>query len=541
MFSSRNLFVRIGAKRFVTNLRKRESCPAELCLGPCKHRALKIRLERAFSTSNSRSVAFLHEAAFINNELVQAANGESFQVVNPVNDEVIGSVPDMGVEDTEKAIAAASNAFHSWRERTAKERSQLLKNWFRLLNENTEALAQLMTLEQGKPLAESRGEMAYSNGFIEWFAEEGRRVYGDLVPSPFTTKRLMQFKQPVGVCGLITPWNFPAAMITRKAGAALAAGCTTVVKPAEDTPFSAIALGILAKEAGIPAGVFNVVTASRNKTPDVGKLLCEHPSVRKISFTGSTEVGKTLMRQCADGVKRVSLELGGNAPFIVFDSADLDLAVQGAMGSKFRNSGQTCICSNRFLVHASVHDAFVEKLNIAMSGIRLGNGMDPGVTQGPLINARAVDKIDSLVKDALLKEASLVCGGAVSDHGTNFYLPTLLTDVNLEMDIAHNEIFGPVVSVMKFHSEEEAVAIANATPFGLAGYFFSRDLPQIFRVASRLEYGMLGVNEGLLSCAEGSFGGVKESGLGKESGKYGIDEYLDVKYVCLGGMDGGVC
>jgi len=447
----------------------------------------------------------------------------------------------MGVADTEKAITAAAQSFVTWRETTAKERSQLLKNWYRLLNENAEPLAKLMTLEQGKPLAEARGELAYSNGFIEWFAEEGRRVYGDIVPSPFSTKRILHFKQPVGVCGLITPWNFPAAMITRKAGAALAAGCTVVVKPGEDTPYSAIALGVLSKEAGIPAGVFNVVTASREKTPSVGQLLCEHPIVRKISFTGSTEVGKTLMRQCAGGVKRISLELGGNAPFIVFESANLDDAVNGAMGSKFRNSGQTCICSNRFLVHAAVHDAFVEKLSAAMSSIRIGNGMEPGVTQGPMINTRAVEKIQNLVKDAVDKNASLVCGGSVSDHGNNFYLPTLLANVDNQMEIAHTEIFGPVVSVMKFYSEEEAVAIANATPFGLAGYFYSRDLPQIFRVASRLDYGMVGVNEGLLSCAEGSFGGLKQSGLGKESSKYGIEEYVDVKYVCLGGMDGGVC
>lgn len=517
---------RRSSKRLVTNLINIEAFALQ---------------SRNFATSNPSMVAFLREAAFVNNELVQAASGEKFTVVNPVNSEVIGSVPNFSVDDTEKAITAASSAFTTWRETTAKERSQLLKNWYQLLNQNAETLAQLMTLEQGKPLAESRGEMAYSNAFIEWFAEEGRRVYGDIVPSPFASKRILHFKQPVGVCGLITPWNFPAAMITRKAGAAIAAGCTVVVKPAEDTPYSAIALGVLAKEAGIPAGVFNVVTASRDNTPDVGKLLCEHPVVRKISFTGSTDVGKTLMRQCSNGVKRVSLELGGNAPFIVFETADLDAAVQGAMGSKFRNSGQTCVCSNRFLVHESVHDAFIEKLNQAMSGITLGNGMDPGVTQGPLINARAVEKIDGLVKDALMKEATLICGGAVSDHGNNFYLPTLLTNVNLQMEIAHNEIFGPVVSVMKFHSEEEAVAIANATAFGLAGYFYSRDLPQIFRVASRLEYGMVGVNEGLFSCAEGSFQGIKESGLGKESSKYGIDEYLDVKYVCLGGMDGGVC
>jgi len=509
---------------------------AKPALSLCKHFQ-----GRSLSTSPPAFVPFLYEAAFINNELVQASDGATFPVVNPANGDVIGVVPDMGVADTEKAITAAAQSFVTWRETTAKERSQLLKNWYRLLNENAEPLAKLMTLEQGKPLAEARGELAYSNGFIEWFAEEGRRVYGDIVPSPFSTKRILHFKQPVGVCGLITPWNFPAAMITRKAGAALAAGCTVVVKPGEDTPYSAIALGVLAKEAGIPAGVFNVVTASREKTPSVGQLLCEHPIVRKISFTGSTEVGKTLMRQCAGGVKRISLELGGNAPFIVFESANLDDAVNGAMGSKFRNSGQTCICSNRFLVHAAVHDAFVEKLSAAMSSIRIGNGMEPGVTQGPMINTRAVEKIQNLVKDAVDKNASLVCGGSVSDHGNNFYLPTLLANVDSQMEIAHTEIFGPVVSVMKFHSEEEAVAIANATPFGLAGYFYSRDLPQIFRVASRLDYGMVGVNEGLLSCAEGSFGGLKQSGLGKESSKYGIEEYVDVKYVCLGGMDGGVC
>jgi len=480
-------------------------------------------------------------SAFINGQFVQAKSGATFEVVDPATQSVLGNVPDCGIEDVQIAIDAAAEAFKTWRETPARDRSNLLKKLFHLMKENAEDLARLMTMEQGKPLAEAKGEIGFSASFVEWFAEEGRRVYGDIVASPFPSKRMLHLKQPVGVCGLITPWNFPSAMITRKAAAALAAGCTVVIKPSEETPFSALAIARLVSDAGFPAGVFNVVTCSRGSAPEVGLKLCEDPRVRKLSFTGSTVVGKQLMAQCAQGVKKISLELGGNAPFIVFASANMDDVIKGATASKWRNAGQTCITSNRFLVDAKIHDEFVKRLNQSMDAIQLGNGLNPYVNQGPLINRRGVEKVDRLVKDAVDRGAYLHRGGAFSDHGINYYEPTLISEVSTEMSIAHEEIFGPVASILKFETEEQAVEIANATSYGLAGYFFSQDMAQIWRVASRLDFGMVGVNEGALSTAESSFGGLKESGIGKESSKYGIDEYLDVKYVCLGGMNGGVC
>jgi len=487
------------------------------------------------------AVSFLMESAFINGEFVAAKSGEKLEVVNPATEALLGHVPDMGAEDVNDAVDAAQNAFKTWRETPARDRTNLLKKLFHLMKENAEDLARLMTMEQGKPLSEARGEVGFSASFVEWFAEEGRRVNGDIVASPFRSKRMLHFKQPVGVCGLITPWNFPSAMITRKAAAALAAGCTVVVKPSEETPYSALAIARLVSDAGFPPGVFNIVTCSRARAPEVGLALCQDPRVKKISFTGSTVVGKKLMEQCATGVKKISLELGGNAPFIVFPSADMDAVIQGATASKWRNAGQTCITSNRFLVHSSIHDEFVRRLEQTMDAITLGDGLNSGVNQGPLINKRGVDKVDRLVKDAIKNGATLHRGGSISAHGDNFYEPTLISDVSTEMSIAQEEIFGPVAAIYKFETEDEVVEIANSTPYGLAGYFFSRDLAQIWRVASRLDFGMLGVNEGALSVPEASFGGLKESGFGKESSKYGIDEYLDVKYVCLGGMSGGVC
>lgn len=486
-------------------------------------------------------VPFLIESAFIKGEFVGAESGATFEVMDPSTGELLGRVADTGAADVKAAIDAASAAFVQWRETPARDRSDLLKKLFHLMKANAADLARLMTLEQGKPLAEAQGEISFSASFVEWFAEEGRRIYGDVVASPFPSKRMLHLKQPVGVCGLITPWNFPSAMITRKAAAALAAGCTVVVKPSEETPFSALAIARLVSEAGFPAGVFNVVPCSRARASEVGRKLCTDPRVRKISFTGSTAVGKKLMELCAEGVKKISLELGGNAPFIVFASANMDDVIRGATASKWRNAGQTCITSNRFLVEGKIHDEFVKRLNQSMDKIHLGNGLNPYVTQGPLINKRGVEKVERLVKDAVEKGAYLHRGGAISSHGVNYYEPTLLSDVSTTMSIADEEIFGPVASVFKFETEEQAIRIANATPYGLAGYFFSQDMAQIWRVASRLDFGMIGVNEGGLSTAESSFGGLKESGIGKESSKYGIDEYVDVKYVCLGGMSGGVC
>uniref|UniRef100_A0A3P8ZTE6 Succinate-semialdehyde dehydrogenase n=1 Tax=Esox lucius TaxID=8010 RepID=A0A3P8ZTE6_ESOLU len=470
---------------------------------------------------------------YVNGQWINVAS--TFPVLDPATGEEIAKVADCGPTEAKLAVDAAYKAFYSWKQYTAKERSVLLRKWYDLLTLNKEDLAKLITFECGKPMKESLGEIAYAASFLEWFSEEARRVYGDVVPSATKDRKILLMKQPVGVASIITPWNFPSAMITRKVGAALAAGCTVVVKPAEDTPLSALALAELAGQAGIPAGVFNVVPCSREKTPSVGTILCTDPLVRKVSFTGSTSTGKILLKQAADTVKRVSMELGGHAPFIVFDSADLDKAVAGAMNSKFRNSGQTCVCSNRFLVQSGIHDRFVEKLGKAMdTELRLGHGADPNTTQGPLINVRAAEKVEHQVQDAVSQGAKVLRGGKRLDG--SFHQPTLLTDVTTHMLCTKEETFGPLLPVIRFNTEEEALAIANASDVGLAGYFFSQDVSQIWRVTENLEVGMVGVNEGLLSTPEASFGGVKQSGIGREGSKYGVDEYLDVKYMCFGGL-----
>ncbi|XP_043921682.1 succinate-semialdehyde dehydrogenase, mitochondrial [Protopterus annectens] len=461
----------------------------------------------------------------------------TFPVLDPSSGRELLSVSDFGVQETREAVRSAHTAFQSWRVTLAKERSVLLRKWSELMMQNKEDLAKLITAENGKPLKESLGEVVYAASFLEWFSEEARRVYGDFIPSPAKNKRILAVKQPVGVATIITPWNFPSAMITRKVGAALAAGCTVVVKPAEDTPLSALALAELADQAGIPGGVYNVTPCSRQKTPTVGEVLCTDPLVAKISFTGSTATGKVLLKHAADTVKRVSMELGGHAPLIVFDSANLDQAVAGAVASKFRNSGQTCVCSNRLLVQKGIHDAFVQKLAAAMNKeLFVGSGFDERTTQGPLINERAVEKVEKQIQDAVARGARVVCGGKRHSLGGTFFQPTLLSDVTTDMMCTQEETFGPVAPVIKFDSEEEAIAIANSVNVGLAGYFFSQDPAQIWRVAEQLEVGMVGVNEGIVSSAEAPFGGVKQSGIGREGSKYGIDEYLEIKYICYGGL-----
>ncbi|WP_155247826.1 NAD-dependent succinate-semialdehyde dehydrogenase [Variovorax paradoxus] len=481
-----------------------------------------------------KDMALLKRLAFIGGEWVAARGGASHEVRNPANGEMIAAVPDMDVADTDRAVAAAQAALPAWRARPAKERSALLRRWHDLVLGAEQDLALLMTLEQGKSLAEALGEVRYGASFIEWFAEEGKRAYGDLIPAPTVDRRLMVMKQGVGVTAAITPWNFPIAMITRKVAPALAAGCTSVVKPAEATPLSALALAELAQRAGIPAGVLNVVTTARPVL--VGGALTASAIVRKLSFTGSTPVGKLLMAQCAATVKRVSMELGGNAPFIVFDDADLDLAVQGAIASKYRNAGQTCVCANRFLVHEAVFDAFAERLVRAVEQLKVGAGVEPGVHIGPLIDRRALAKVSRLVDEARSQGARVLAGGAVHALGGNFYTPTVLADVTSEMAVVREEIFGPVAPLMRFASDDEAVQLANDTPFGLAAYFYTRDVRRAWRVAERLEYGMVGVNEGLISNEVAPFGGIKESGVGREGSKYGLDEYLETKYVCHGGV-----
>uniref|UniRef100_H3CIK1 Succinate-semialdehyde dehydrogenase n=1 Tax=Tetraodon nigroviridis TaxID=99883 RepID=H3CIK1_TETNG len=458
-----------------------------------------------------------------------------FPVLDPGSGHEIARVSNCGPDEARTAVAAAHEAFQSWKWTTAKERSDLLRRWSDLMLLHRDELARLITFECGKPTREAVGEVAYAASFLDWFSGEARRVDGDIIASPSRGRRLLLLKQPVGVAAIITPWNFPSAMITRKVGAALAAGCTTVVKPAEDTPLSALALAELAEQAGIPSGVFNVVPCSRANTPSVGEVLCTHPLVAKISFTGSTATGKLLLKMAADTVKRVSMELGGHAPFIVFDSADVDKAVGGAMASKFRNSGQTCICSNRFLVQSGIHDRFVEKLGEAMEAeLRMGHGSEPDTTQGPLINSRAAEKVALQISDALSQGAKLLKGGKRVQG--SFVEPTLLADVTADMLCMQEETFGPLVPVLRFTSEEEALAIANASNFGLAGYFFSQDVSQIWRVAEAMEVGIVGVNEGVVSAAEAPFGGTKQSGLGSEGSKYGINEYLEMKYVCMGGL-----
>ena len=457
-----------------------------------------------------------------------------FAVTDPATGTEIGQVPNLGATAAEQAVAAAHAAWPAWRAKTGKERAAVLRRWYDLIMAAADDLAAIMTAEQGKPLAEARGEVMYGASFIEWFAEEAKRVNGDVLASPAADKKMLVLKQPIGVCASITPWNFPIAMITRKVAPALAAGCTIVVKPAEQTPLSALALAVLAERAGIPKGVFNIVTADAEQSIAVGKVLCNSPLVRHLSFTGSTPVGRILMQQCAPTVKKIALELGGHAPFIVFDDADLDAAVEGAVASKYRNAGQTCVCTNRFYVHASIYDAFVDKLATASSAIRVGNGFEAGISQGPLIDDQAVEKVTQHIADARAKGARVVAGGKVMSG--RFVEPTVLADVTPDMLISREETFGPVAAISKFTAESDAVAMANDTEFGLASYFYSRDIGRIWRVSEALEYGMVGVNTGMISNEVAPFGGVKQSGLGREGSKYGIDEYLEMKYLCLGGM-----
>jgi succinate-semialdehyde dehydrogenase/glutarate-semialdehyde dehydrogenase len=473
--------------------------------------------------------------AYIDGAWVGADDGATHAVRNPASGAEIARVPDQGGAETERAIAAAAAALPAWRGRSAKERAVLLRRWYELIMANQEDLALLMPVDQGEPLAEARGEVAYGASFVEWFAEEARRTYGEVIPSPANDRRLLAIKQPVGVTAAITPWNFPIAMITRKVAPALAAGCTSVVKPAEATPLSALALAELAGRAGIPAGVLNIVTTARPAV--VGAVLTASPVVRKLSFTGSTAVGKQLMAQCAATVKRISLELGGNAPFIVFDDADVDAAVRGALASKYRNAGQTCVCANRLLVQDGIYEAFATKLAAAVAALKVDDGLAAGAQIGPLINPAAVRKVEALVADAVAKGAKVILGGGRHARGGNFFAPTILTDVTATMAMAQEEIFGPVAPLFRFRTDEEAVRMANDTRYGLAAYFYSRDVGRVWRIAEQLEYGMVGINEGIISTEVAPFGGVKESGLGREGSHVGIDEYLELKYLCLGGLD----
>ncbi|CDZ95051.1 NADP-dependent succinate-semialdehyde dehydrogenase [Pseudomonas saudiphocaensis] len=475
--------------------------------------------------------SLFRQQAYIDGAWLDADGGQTIEVSNPASGEVLGSVPKMGAAETRRAIEAAERALPAWRDLTAKERSQTLRRWYELILENQEDLARLMTLEQGKPLTESRGEIAYAASFIEWFAEEAKRIYGDTIPGHQKDKRIIVIKQPIGVTAAITPWNFPSAMITRKAGPALAAGCTMVVKPASQTPFSALALAELAERAGIPKGVFSVVTGSAG---DIGSELTSNPVVRKITFTGSTEIGAKLMEQCAPGIKKVSLELGGNAPFLVFDDADLDEAVKGAMQSKYRNAGQTCVCVNRIYVQEGVYKAFAEKFQAAVEKLKIGNGLDDGVDVGPLIDDRAAAKVREHIEDAVSQGAQVVTGGKAHSLGGSYFEPTLLIDVPHTAKVAKEETFGPLAPLFRFKDEAEGIALANDTEFGLAAYFYARDLGRVFRVAEALESGMVGVNTGMISTEVAPFGGVKSSGLGREGSKYGIEDYLEIKYICLG-------
>ncbi len=468
------------------------------------------------------------QQAFINGEWLDADSGQTIKVTNPATGEVIGTVPKMGAAETRRAIEAADKALPAWRALTAKERSNKLRRWFELMIENQDDLARLMTTEQGKPLAEAKGEIAYAASFIEWFAEEAKRVYGDTIPGHQPDKRLIVIKQPIGVTAAITPWNFPAAMITRKAGPALAAGCTMVLKPASQTPYSALALVELATRAGIPAGVLSVVTGSAG---EVGGELTGNSLVRKLSFTGSTEIGRQLMEECAKDIKKVSLELGGNAPFIVFDDADLDKAVEGAIISKYRNNGQTCVCANRIYVQDGVYDAFAQKLAAAVAKLKIGNGLEEGTTTGPLIDGKAVAKVQEHIEDAVGKGAKVLSGGKLIEG--NFFEPTILVDVPKTAAVAKEETFGPLAPLFRFKDEAEVIAMSNDTEFGLASYFYARDMSRVFRVAEALEYGMVGINTGLISNEVAPFGGIKASGLGREGSKYGIEDYLEIKYLCL--------
>jgi succinate-semialdehyde dehydrogenase/glutarate-semialdehyde dehydrogenase len=476
---------------------------------------------------------WLREANLIGGAWVGADGGATLTVTNPATGEVLGTVPDVGRAEVARAIASAEAAFPAWAAKTANERATILLKLANLIRANVDALGELLTLEQGKPLAEAKGEVLGSAGYVQWFAEEARRVYGDTIPSPWADRRIIVQKEPVGVVAAITPWNFPSSMISRKLGAALAAGCTAVIKPAELTPYSGIAWGMLAEEAGVPAGVVNIVTG---RPAPIGDEFLENPAVRKITFTGSTAVGRMLAGRGAERLKRVSMELGGNAPLIVFDDADLDRAVAGAVASKFRNSGQTCVCTNRFIVQAGIYDAFAEKFAAAVAALKVGNGLEAGTVQGPLIEEKAVAKVESFVADALAKGGRVTVGGRRHALGHGFFEPTVIRDATTDMKFAQDEIFGPVAPLFRFETEEEAVAIANGSPYGLAGYFYTRDLGRAFRLAEKLKFGQIGINESVLTTEVAPFGGVKDSGFGREGSKYGLDDYLDVKYVCIGGL-----
>ena len=478
--------------------------------------------------------SLFRQQCYIDGAWADADGGGTLDVNNPATDEVLGTVPKMGAAETRRAIEAANAAWGPWRAKTAKERANILRNWFNLMNDNADDLATLMTAEQGKPLAEARGEVVYAASFVEWFAEEAKRVYGDTIPQHGADKRIVVIKEPIGVVAAITPWNFPAAMITRKCAPALAAGCPVVIKPASATPFSALALAELAERAGVPKGIVNVITGSAS---EIGGELTSNPIVRKLSFTGSTEIGKELMAQCAQTVKKTSMELGGNAPFIVFDDADLDAAVAGAMASKYRNTGQTCVCANRIYVHDAVYDDFAGRLAQAVSGLAVGDGLKGATQQGPLINMAGVEKVEEHIEDAVAKGARIVAGGKRHALGGTFFEPTILADVTQDMKVAVEETFGPVAPLFRFKDDKEVIAKANDTEFGLAAYFYSRDIGRIWRVAEALEYGIVGINEGLISTEVAPFGGMKESGTGREGSKYGIDEFVEIKYLCMGGID----
>ena len=477
--------------------------------------------------------SLIRSQCYIGGKWIDASSGRMRDIINPADGSIVGSVPICGTAETREAIKAALSAFPAWRAQSATERSQILHRWYQLVTENQDDLALILTYEQGKPLQEARGEIHYAASFIQWFAEEAKRIYGEVIPSTSIDRRFIILKEPVGVCAAITPWNFPSAMITRKVAPALAAGCTVVSKPAGQTPLSALALAVLAERAGMPAGVFNVIAGD---TLEIGKELTSNPEVRKLSFTGSTEVGRFLMEQCAPTLKKLSLELGGNAPFIVFDDADLDAAVTGAMASKFRNSGQTCICANRFLVQDGVYDHFAEKLKDAVSGLKVGNGLDADSTQGPLVNETAVAKVEELINDALVRGGWLKCGGKRHALGGTFFQPTVLVDVTSDMRVSKEEIFGPVAPLIRFQYDSDAISLANDTEYGLAAYFYARDLRRVWRVAEALECGMIGINTGVISTAVAPFGGVKNSGMGREGSKYGIDEYVQIKFLCIGGL-----
>ncbi len=483
---------------------------------------------------NLNHPSLLRKQAYINGAWAEADDGATFDVVNPADGSVVATVPDLTPAETERAVEAAHAAWPAWRSKTAKERAGILRRWHGLILEHQDDLAALMTAEQGKPLAESAGEVLYGASFIEWFAEEGKRLYGDVVPTHLPDRRILVIRQSVGVVACITPWNFPNAMITRKAAPALAAGCPVVIKPAAETPLSALALAVLAEEAGIPPGVFNIITSTRSR--EVGEVLTESPLVRKFSFTGSTAVGKQLIRQCASTVKKVSMELGGNAPFIVYDDADLDAAVQGAIVSKYRNAGQTCVCANRLYVQDGVYDEFVEKFIVATRDLVVGRGDEDGVNVGPMISEAAIEKVETLLSDATDKGASVVAGGGRHDLGGHFFEPTVVRDATADMAFAREEIFGPIAPVFRFSDDEEVIALANDTEYGLAAYFYARDLGRVWRVAEGLEYGMVCINDGILSTEVAPFGGMKESGMGREGSKYGIEEYVELKYITMAGL-----